>query len=306
MCEPFDREPDTFDPLFNQTNGDDHTGLPRLPDVHHHALDQQQLGVKPEFKCQAHYLGNGDNQAGDWISPESGTRSPAADGSCLTECMPSWYPKDQPQDRQRRWICPPANVSSPDKGVGQWVPDPHFSRGGKALQCEMGKLDVKKSNFSIEENVETISQKKSWNSPIRQKGYPGGSLCQGFPGASNAHGTCFDGYTLAPRTGPTMHFYVTAYDTYGKSRNYMTLEHVGPSLSQKKDFLLAVIQRVPLDNLDPANKALQPRKIGNSNCDQDGTCLSDPYKLRVYPSTGSVTSDMEALVGRSQLVDRTL
>lgn len=152
----------------------------------------------------------------------------------------------------------------------------------------MGHLDVKQASFSLEKDAEIITQAKFWNYPIRTKNYPGGSVCQGFLGASKAHGTCFDGYQLAPLRAPTMNFYVTAKDTYGKPRNYRLLKRVGTESSQRKDYLLAVVQRVPIANLNKDNQALQPKLIDDVDCDKTGTCGTLP--LGQYPATGVMTT----------------
>ena len=80
-CDAADlpRGGNTFDPLIDELK--DYTSRPTAL----HALDLAQLGAAPDHqsKCSAHYKGVGDAMGGE---------TPAADGTCLTACLPSWYP----------------------------------------------------------------------------------------------------------------------------------------------------------------------------------------------------------------------
>lgn len=293
-CGTLPAPPNTFDPNFHLVASQDILPSKFIPlnNISRNLLDRQQLGEN--FRCSGHYMGFGDDPKGDWSSPNDGTRTPIADGTCLQECMPSWYPKDRAAERQLLWTCqPPVDHSSPK---GRWVKS-NTTRGATDLDCEMGRLDVTKSHFDLTNDAATIKQAKPWKMPLRTKNYPGGSVCQGFPGASSAHGTCFDGYQLAPERAPTMDFYIQAFDTYGQPRNYQTLERVGTQggqTGQRKDYLLAIIQRVPLDRLDDANRRLQPKQVDNNDCDATDTCWKLP--IRAYPASGVMTSDVESAV----------
>ena len=271
-CGPLEREPWTYDPNFISSLAD-------LSNVTLHTKDLTQLGTT--YRCGGHYKGFGDTPTVEWDeNPEKNT--PSADGTCLTECLPSWYPKQHPQERQLEWVCSPPSDKGPN---GVWKPSDRF-RNKESLECEMGRLDVNKSHFSIDADAETTDT-KDWNAPLRTVQYPGGSLCQGFPGASHAHGTCFDGYRLAPRAEPTMQFWITAKDSYGQPRNYQTLTKIH---EQPADYLLFVLERVPLANLDEENRALQPRLIGDKDCAKS-SCQNDAlYPLRSYGDIGVLTS----------------
>ena len=119
-----------------------------------------------------------------------------------------------------------------------------------------------------------------------------GDRCQGWKGASKMGG-CFDGFQFARKGegyyGPTINFYVQAMDEHGLPRNYQTLPCVGERAAAA-DYLVAVIERVPLERLNaanPASAALQPRVIDEGDCCTDTAegrdCLECP--LRQYRST---------------------
>jgi hypothetical protein len=90
-----------------------------------------------------------------------------------------------------------------------------------------------------------------------------------------------------------MTFWVTAKDNYGQPRNYQTLK--------KADYLLFVLERVPLANLNEENRALQPRVIDDGDCarfegDPDKSCQNDAkYPLRRYGPEGTLTSLLSAV-----------
>ena len=256
-CEPvycdatdLPRGANTFDPLIEQ--------LKDYKDIH--ALDLVQLGAAPDqrSKCSAHYKGVGDAKGGE---------TPAADGSCLTQCLPSWYPSTGDIHRQLKFTC----TAEGSLGKGTWSPSTD------SLNCEPGKLDPNQTMFSIDNDAETFTHAKKFNDPIKSRWYgsgqQSGSTCQGFPGAKRAQGTCFDGWALAQHKGPTMRFFVTAKDQHGLPRNYQTLT------TDRQDVVKARIYRVPLDRLDAANRHLQPKMIDEHDCDVEDC---DKLPLRSY------------------------
>lgn len=109
-CPPLPPDPNTFDPLNVEVAPSNNITV--------HAMDREQL--QQEYQCQAHYMGFGDVQSAE---------TPAADGTCHTECMPSWYPKENPTQRQLKWVCQP-----PAEGGG-WA-------SGKPAQTHVSTQDV--------------------------------------------------------------------------------------------------------------------------------------------------------------------
>jgi hypothetical protein len=292
LCDAKDlpREEHTFDPLRDT--------VASLSANQVHELDQTASELNVSSQCHAHYMGFGDSPAGD---------TPAANGICARECWPSWYPADSftsesdPFADRRLNItcqptcypnCDPKNPAS-DAGVkGKWVRDPS-TRSGKPLQCSMGNLTVQNMQFDLKGNVSINPPQRTFPYLLRDPEHPydGGDTCQGYAEAPASRG-CFDGYTLAPRSGPTMNFHVIAKDEYDKPRNYRTLDSVG---SLPRDMVLAIIKRVPLDRLDDENRRLQPKKspeggkpwdcckdkgpFEEPDCWSPGTCPLREYEL---------------------------
>eukprot|EP01043_Picozoa_sp_COSAG02_P034737 COSAG02_NODE_2446_length_8839_cov_6.263501_3_plen_1302_part_00 len=272
------REPHTFDPLIDQLSGYDAAARQKL--------DLRQLGAEPEAPstCTAHYYGFGDTQGG---------KTPAANGTCSTECLPSWYPHDSyphdSGDRTRLFTCSPPDDGGP---IGKWTST------RTRLNCTPGTLSVPNMKFDLVDGAASLGEMgehaKQWPYLLSdtENLYPGGDLCQGWAFAEHTRG-CFDGFRFAPQgdgsLGPKVNFYVQAMDQYNRSRNYKTLPRIKTKENAPADYLLAIIERVPLSRLNGTNKHLQPKKIYNGECckDKAGKRDCDGCPLRKYGDTNS-------------------
>eukprot|EP01043_Picozoa_sp_COSAG02_P015089 COSAG02_NODE_634_length_19259_cov_9.871347_8_plen_2349_part_00 len=246
------REEHTFDPLIDEIQ------LYSAEDRQH--LDLRQLGAEPDkpSKCTAHYLGFGDTPGGD---------TPAANGTCSTECLPSWYPYNR-GSRQRTFTCDPPPSSGP---TGVWT----LPGTRSALNCTPGSLSVSNTKFDLAGGAASLAvlgdHAKQWPFLLGDDSnpYPGGARCQGWAFAKSTGG-CFDGFEFAKQgdgsLGPTVNFYLHAMDQHNLHRNYQTLPHIERKGGVTADYLLAVIERVPLERLNGTNNFLQPKKIDDGSC----------------------------------------
>ena len=211
------------------------------------------------------------------------------EGTTTVACLPSFYPTSpapsDPVNGLATYKCEADHM----KKTGVW----QLGSSKKKMDCQPGSLSIGatgKTVFNMSRSEQTTPT-RPWTKPLRDHEYPGGSKCLGFSGFETARG-CYDGWEFAPQSGPKYTFIVTAYDTQGLPRNYDTLASVN---SQKKyDFVVALIQRVPLARLDPENRKLQPRE-------PESAATYELKKLRPYDSGTDITSEDPKQVTTSTL-----
>ena len=203
------------------------------------------------------------------------------DGLCTPNCIASFY--EEPTNPNAKRDPKTATCKAPDtpaaegnnpaglgNGVGVWTP----SGCKDLLDCKPGKLSSASSTLAPKAATRLLgwikqdSSQKTFSSDVRR-------LEQAAK--------------MGDGKGPAFSFEVVTKDLQGEPRNYHNLGE-----KPKRDYLVAVIERVPYQLLPAEEQSLQPRETlqlpSGKNKDAEGTWTGEttmPYGQ----AHGTVTSE---------------
>eukprot|EP01047_Picozoa_sp_COSAG01_P049566 COSAG01_NODE_4926_length_4616_cov_2.694930_1_plen_1405_part_00 len=180
---------------------------------------------------------------------------------------------------------------------GVWCPGPcctgyiNQSRTpNEALFCKEGTLDPTQSRVDLSHDEASVQQQLEWPKPgtmsnsIKETDGSGldsegqhGKVVKPSPFLGWRFGGSRTGGTLR---GPQYKFVIETRDTYGNPRDYNNLHDFDhPEIPQMRDFVVVVIERVPIAHLKKSDRDLQPT----------GT-----WDMHKYPSKPGFGSDGKA------------